>query len=259
MPVPSETASRGFTAAFHRGLMTGALPAGVTATDPAEAERRFAVYRNNVAHGLSRALAARFPVIERLVGAEFFAALARAYCAAHPPHSPQLFLWGDDFAAFLATFPPLRSLPYLPDVARLEWARGLAYHAADAAPAGPEALAAAAKAPGALHLRFHPSVQLLRARHAAVTIWAANQPGAQPQEIDAMRPEAALVLRDRADVVQVLPLTPAEAEVSAALLRGLPLLAAVALVTAPGFDPGTFLFTLLRHGALTGFATGETA
>lgn len=256
MPAPSEPA---FTHAFARGLRTGDLPAGITATAPEEAERRFAVYRNNVAHGLSRALAARFPVIERLLGEEYFAALARAYLAASPPHTPQLYLWGDDFAAFLAAFPPLRPLPYLPDVARLEWLRGLAWHAADAEPVGAAELAAAAQAPADLRLRFHPSVTLLRTRHAAVTIWAANQPGAPPQEIDAMQPEAALVLRDRNDVVQVLSLSPSEAEVAAGLIRGLPLMAAIALATTPGLDPGGFLFTLVRHGALTAFTTGESA
>ena len=59
-------------AEFAPALPSGVLPPGVTARDPAEAARRFAVYRNNVAHSLGRALATRFPVIERLLGAECF-------------------------------------------------------------------------------------------------------------------------------------------------------------------------------------------
>ena len=154
---------------FRAGLASRAVPAGMTARDPAEVVRRFAVYRNNVAHSLSRALAARFPVIERLVGADFFRPLAAAFIAAHPPASPMLFQWGADFPGFLAGFEPLRELPYLGDVAQLEWLRGEAYHAADARPADAAALARAAEAPAQTLAQLHPSVRLITSRFAAVT------------------------------------------------------------------------------------------
>lgn len=239
---------------FRAGLFDGHLPQGVTARDPAEAGQRFAVYRNNVAHGLSRALAQRFAVIERLVGAEFFAAMARVYLAAHPPASPRLFLWGGDFADFLAGFPPVRGLPYLPDVARLEWLRGEAYHAADAAPVPAEALARAAAAAGAVRLGLHPSLRLFRSRLAAVTIWQANQPGVTPPaSLDAGRPEAALILRDAADAVVVLPAGPGDMAMTEALAAGGTLMAAATAgaLAQPGHAPGELLLTLARHGAIT--------
>ena len=102
--------------------------------------RRFDIHRNNVARGIVETLRASFPVVERLVGEAFFAALARAYHAAAPPSSPLLFRYGAGFAAFIDGFPPARPVPYLGDVARLEWLRLQAYHAADAAPAGLDAL-----------------------------------------------------------------------------------------------------------------------
>lgn len=120
--------------AFRSALRDGTLPPGVTAAHPAEAARRFAVYRNNVAVSLGQALGRRFPVIQRRVGDEFFAALARAYLAADPPRSPVLMEWGAGFADFLAGFRPLAGWPFMADVARIEWARGLAFHAADAPP-----------------------------------------------------------------------------------------------------------------------------
>lgn len=248
-----------FARAFHTGLFSEALPAGVTATAPEEAARRFAVYRNNVGHSLAKALAARFPVIERLVGAEYFSALARAYLAQHPPKSPQLFLWGRDFPAFLAAFPPLAAMPYLAPVARLEWLRGEAYHAADAPPLTPEALPTLAADPARARLGLHPSLRLFEAPCAAVTIWAANQPGAEAREIDATPHEAALVLRDRADTVQVLAATAGDLVFIAALGQGAPLLAAAqaALAQAPGHDAGALLLTLMRHGALTTPNFGE--
>ena len=238
--------------AFRRGLFDGGLPPGVTATAADETEARFAVYRNNVTHSLSRALARRFPVVERLVGAEFFAATARLFLRDHPPRDPRLFLWGDAFPGFLQGFRPLRDLPYLPDVARLEWLRGQAYHAADAAPVPPEALARAATDPARFALRLHPSLHLLRSRFAVVTIWQANQPGAAPPErpLRADRAEDALIFRDPGDRIPVQTLEPGEAAFIAALLRGETLLAAALL--AEGADPGPILGRLVKTSTLIG-------
>lgn len=183
-----------FLAAFRRGLDAGGLPPGVTAPAPEEAARRFAVYRNNVVHGLTQALVRRFPVVERLVGPAFFAAMARVFVAAHPPRTPVLLRYGDAFPGFLAGFPPVAHLPYLADVARLELARGAAYHAADAAPLDPEALRTAGPR---TRLRLHPSLRLLRSDWPVVAIWAANQPGGSGSPSD-RGPQVALVARDPA-------------------------------------------------------------
>lgn len=242
-------------AGFRAGLASGVLPWGVTARDPAEAGRRFAVYRNNVAHSLGRALAARYPVIERLLGAEYFAALAREFVTAHPPASPMLFRWGEAFSGFLRDFPPLRDLPYLPEVARLEWLRGEAYHAADARPADAGALARAAEAPALALAQLHPSVRLLKSRFAAVTIWQANQPDAVPVEIDASQPEYAAILRDPQDQVQVLPLSVGDMTFLAALERGYTLLTAAeaAQTPEPQHEAGRVLLTLAHAGAFIAF------
>ena len=242
-------------AAFHAGLGGGALPPGVTARDPSEAAARFAVYRNNVAHSLSRALAARYPVIERLLGEEYFTALAAVYLRDHPPRSAVLIDFGAEFPDFLAAFPPLGALPYLRDVARIEAARGLAYHAADAAPVAPARLAQAGAEPGRARFGVHPSVQVLHAAYAARSIWAANQPGAPDgPAIDAARPEISLILRDAADRVLVLPLGSGDAAMLAALQRGASLLQAATEAAAlrdPEHDPGALIALLARAGAIT--------
>ena len=87
-------------AAYRQTLRDGRLPPGVTAVGPVEAARRFSVYRNNVAASLGQARARRFSGIERLVGPEFFGALAQAYLAADPPRTPVLAEWGAGFATF---------------------------------------------------------------------------------------------------------------------------------------------------------------
>ena len=232
-------------AGFRTALAQGAVPPGVTAQDPAEVSRRFAVYRNNVAHSLCAALGQRFPVIARLVGAEFFAALARDFLAAHPPQSPVLHEWGADFPAYLDSFAPLAAYPYMGDVARIEWARGLAFHAADAAPLAPARLSGAD--PATLRLALHPSVIVLHLATPAVSIWAQNQPGAPPQPIQPGA-QTALILRDRAFEVPVRVLSPGEAALIAVLARGETLLQAAA--HAPGLDPTALLLALMQAGAL---------
>lgn len=111
--------------AFHAALMDAARPVPEGLRDPAgrPAGKRFDVYRNNVAVSLTRALETGFPVLRKLVGAEFFSAMAGVYLRTHPPTSPLLQQYGQDMPGFLRGFPPAKSLPYLPDIARLELAR----------------------------------------------------------------------------------------------------------------------------------------
>lgn len=276
-----------FLTQFHAALRGGALPEGITACTvfPSkipetvteytllpvqtgqrvmpctveEVARRFDVYRNNVAHGLSRALAARFPVVERVVGAEFFAALASVFLKNGLPQSPLLLEWGKAFPAFLEGFPPLAGLPWLADVARLELARGVAYHAADAVPLPSDALMQAASDAGAARLVVHPSVTVMASRWAVVTAWAMNQPGASVVPLPADRPEAALTLRDRRDAVTVQEIGPGDLAFVAALQRGETLMQAAAegLAAEPGHEPAAILTGLARAGALVGLIMGE--
>lgn len=228
-------------ARFHDALWVQATPDGL---GPQEAlDRRFLVYRNNVQHGLSSALSQRFPVIERLVGTEFFKAMARVFAASHPPQSPVMIDWGGDFPAFLAAFEPVAKLPYLPDVARLELARGHAYHAADASVADPSALAAGD--PSDLRLILAPSVRAYRSDWPAVSIWALNQPGAQQTPLP-QGPQFALIARTRGYDVPVLALDAAQHAVLCRLIAGEPLGRAAA-----GTDPTAILTLLLQHGLIS--------
>jgi hypothetical protein len=176
-------------------------PSGVSAWNGSDPRKRFAVYRNNVIVTLSEALAATFPAVRRLVGDEFFAAMAGVFVREQPPTSPILAEYGARFGDFLASFPPAAELVYLADVARLEFAMLESYHAADAAPIAAEALAAIpADRLGGLTLGLHPSLRLLRSPYAVVTLVAANRATAEPEPIDAGSPEDALVIRRGLDV-----------------------------------------------------------
>lgn len=247
--MPPEGSHARLQGGFHAALWQADPPAGITAPAPQEAAQRFAVYRNNVQHGLTRALAARFPVVEQLVGAAFFTAMARVFIAASPPADPVLLRWGGAFPGFLEKFPPVAHLPWLADVARLELARGHAYHAADAAPMPPEALEGID--PERLRLRLHPSATVFTSRHPAVQIWQAHQPGAALGRLGA-GPDHALIARLPDFAVLVTPVDPGTHAVLAALIAGAPLGRA-----AQHADPTAALTLLLRHGLIIDRSAGD--
>ena len=211
--------------------------------------RRFAVYRNNVAVGLIGAIEARYPVARRLVGEEFFRAMARAFIAAEKPLTPVLIHYGAEFADFVAGFEPAREIAYLADVARLENAWVEAYHAAEAPFLTLDALAKIEpKDFGALRFSAHPAARLLRFSHPAASIWAAHQGGAEPRPPEHWRAEDALVARPEADVrVRVLPA--GGWEFANALFAGATLAEAAETSAGEGFDPGSHLVGLIEAGA----------
>ncbi|MEZ5935452.1 MAG: DNA-binding domain-containing protein [Alphaproteobacteria bacterium] len=177
------------------------VPASIAVRADKPAKKRFDVYRNNVAAGLTQALRATYPAIEKLVGEAFFAASARIYLERHPPRSPLLFRYGEAFGDFLDSFPPAAGTPYLGDVARLEWARLQAHHAADAEPLSIDALAAYLADGsergdiGTLRFALHPSLDLITSRWPIVSLWAASAGQGSSDDVDMKRAERALVIR----------------------------------------------------------------
>lgn len=228
-------------------------PDGLFAT--ADLDERFAVYRNNVVSGLSRALAAGFPAIEAIVGEEFFAAMAAIYVRVSPPVSPVLLDYGATLPDFLAEFEPAAELPYLADVARLELAYTRAFHAADAAALPADRLGSIAPDRiGALRVTLHPALQILRSPHPVVTIWAMNSDRAPLGPIEDWTAQDALVLRPHHDTT-VMSLAPGEAAFLLHLQAGATLVeaAGAALQDAESFDLAAALAALFARGAVIAF------
>ncbi|NJM83797.1 MAG: DUF2063 domain-containing protein, partial [Tabrizicola sp.] len=156
---------------------------------------RFAVYRNNVATSLVSAMETAFPTVRRLVGDEFFAAMALAFVRAHPPTSPLLMFYGAAFPGFLARFPPVARLGYLPDIARLDQAMRESYHAADSRPMSEAEFARLlASDVEAARLRLAPSLRIIRSDWPIHAIWRATMeggphPAARPEDVVILRPD----------------------------------------------------------------------
>lgn len=162
--------------AIARRLLGREAPkvAGSVIADGLEPEARLAIYRNTFIAVLTNALRLSYPAVERLVGDNFFDRTAAIFIDRTPPKSPYLNDYGSAFADFLADFPPAASLPYLADVARLEWAVSRSLNAADMEPLDMASLAMLAAAGDAsLSLDPHPAVALLRVDYPADAIWRA--------------------------------------------------------------------------------------
>lgn len=162
------------------GRSNGAAAAALLRPCAAPTPRqRLQIYRNNLFESLIAALRAVYPVIARLVGEGFFRHAASAHIRAHPSRSGNLHDFGAELPEFLRAFGPAANLPYLPDVAALEWAYHRAYHEAEV-PALELARLAEFAVADQTELRFHlqPSARLVASRYPVLKIWQANQPQA---------------------------------------------------------------------------------
>lgn len=184
-------------------------------------EHRLALYRGNQFAMWERALAAAYPVMQMLVGDEFFGGLSRAFGTAVPSGSADLNEFGAGFADFLAGFPHVAHYPYFPDIARLEWVLHRAHYANSALPVSstavielpPERMAIA-------RLRFHPACILFESEWSVVQVWRAHQEDDDvgfPERLD--EASHALILRPRWKA-SVLPLSPASHAALAHLAEG---------------------------------------
>jgi hypothetical protein len=224
--------------------------------DGAPARPGLEIYRRNVFSNLHGALASTYPAVRRLVGGAFFREAAERFARAHASASGDLHLFGAEFAAFLADYPFARELPWLADVARLEWACHESFHAAEAPAFDAAALAAVpAERHGEIRFRIHPAVRLVASAHPVLSIWEANQPERDGTPDVLAGTEQGIVRREDS-VVRVERLSPAEWRFVAALARGATLEAALD-AAQPDSDADflqPFLIRLSADGVLAGFA-----
>jgi hypothetical protein len=218
-------ALRDLQRAFAAHLSGEDQPALVAEILPAA--QRLRIHRHHVIDGLASALAATFPTVQAVVGADFFRGLARAFIGRSLPSQPVLTEYGAGFPAFIAGHDAIRGLPYLADVARLDWALNLAFHA----PAGGRLAAADLAALPAdrlpsLRLGLAPGTVLVASPYPLDRIWAASQPGAAADPIDLAVGAVRLLVLRRPDDAAFVALSAGEAAFVTGLGEGLSLEAA---------------------------------
>ena len=225
--------------------------------DRLPAAARFQVYRNNVFISLTQALADVYPVARRLVGEAFFDQLARRFIRTHPSRSGNLHEFGRELPAFCGALRETQALPYLADVAALEWAYHEVFHAADAAPLDVARLGQMPEAElDRLRFVLHPATRLVASRHPILAIWEANQgaPGAEPEVGLDAGPDHLLVARRNLDR-WIARLTAGELVLLAELAAARPLGAAceAAASAQPGIDLGATMGRFVADRTLTAF------
>jgi len=221
---------------------------------PDAALERLAVYRGNVVGACTKALAGAYPIVAKIVGESFFEGLAREYLRRFPSASGDLNEFGASLAQFVAAFAHTRDLPYLPDVARMEWLAHRAYYARDTAAPNLARLAAVTERHyGALRFALAPACALLASSWPLARIWEVHQDDFEGEfSVDfEAGPERILIYRPQFRVLvgtlsvgsyRFLERCGAGATVGTAL--------DAALIAEPGFDLGAGLAAWLGAGVI---------
>ena len=244
-----------FAAALRESGRTAGMQRWLAGTDDL-VDRRMAIYRANMVAAADKALGSAYPVVRQVVGNEFFHGLAREYQRGTPSASGDLTGYGASFDAFLAAFEHTQSMPWLPDLARLEWAVHQAYGAADASDWDPSSLGAIEPdQQAAIRFQWAPGTTLVASAHPIVRIWTIHQPGYDGEFSVAWDlADTALVARD-GFAVRVSECGAADASFIGASLAGATFgdAAAGALADHPDFDLSALLARAFAARLVCGF------
>jgi len=228
---------------------TATTPAGIR-DDGGSAAQRWSVHVNNVRSSLCAALANTFAVTRDLVGETFFHGMAAGFVRERLPTSGVLAAYGSEFPTFVGQNTQARGLPYLADVARLEWLR----HEAAESPSDP-GLDFAALSPlseehlARVRLTLHPTLRLMQSPHDIIAIWEWSLGASDERHALHLKPgpHRAGVSRPRSQVI-VWTIDEVEFDLLQGFGAGAPLGELVAAVS--GRDLGPTLVRLIDGGAL---------
>jgi len=244
-------------AAAMAGEGDGAVAAALPQRDGPRPSTRLDIYRNNIASALVRALEGLYPALVRLMGADFFARVARDYARAHPPDHGRLLEYGFDLPEFVAGYEAAGRYPWFADVGRLELAWHRAYIAAEATALRADELAGVPPERMAdLVFVPHPSCQRLASRYPVSNLWRIALEDEEPEgpvEVEGGA-EWLLVIRPGAEV-EVRTLKESGFTFLGSLAAGGSLGAAYesACAVDPGFDLQSHLAGMLAGETFAGF------
>ncbi len=212
--------------------------------------RGLKVYQAN-GHVLAQsALQAAYPVVAQLVGDEGFADLARALWHAQPATRGDVTCWGGGLADFLQNSAQLQDEPYLPDVARVEWALHQGAGAKDAEPDMSTLALLTTLEPEHVQLLLAPGCAVVRSAWPVASIVGAHlegNPSLQEAGAQLRRGEAQDTVVWRAGLQPRARLAqPGESDVLHGLMKGESL--GQALDAAPELDFGQWLPLAVQTG-----------
>ena len=217
-----------------------------------------AIYRNNMLITLTDTLAATFPVVRRLVDPRFFEYASQTFISGNLPSRPCLAEYGSDFPSFLALFPAAAEVPYLSDVASLEWAISRVMRA-DIEPAiSLDSIVNIETDPAEIRLRIGTGVRFLASEYPVHQIWLTNRSDIEPAEMHLSCTKEHLQIR-QTDSLELQCLPPAVWLFRALIADGGTLGAAAeaALELDPLFKLSVALASMFNEGIVVGLADLE--
>lgn len=205
------TALRDIQAAFMHDIYTGERTSAAFLDTAIGSSARLDIYYNNALFGLTDILASTYAVVQKIVGEEFFKTIARSYLKEHPQPSGNRHMFGAELSAFFKNFKAAAGLPYLADVATLEWAYFQAGIASDAVLMDFAALTEALSLDSDFVLPLHPSVHVCPQTFNALEIWQEHQKKKEDIEVVHLvsQPQPVLVWRAPDDTVLMRRISPA--------------------------------------------------
>jgi len=153
-------------ASFQRQFAAALMAEGQG--EPPFRAQAFAVYRNTSARGVVEALRASYPTVDMLLGEEAFTQIALEFRRDQPPKGPVLSDYGREFAGFLRCQPWTCELPYIADVAWLDWLWLESFLA-------PDAINTAQQPSSISKIGLHPAARFAWLATPAMTIWLAHR------------------------------------------------------------------------------------
>jgi hypothetical protein len=182
---------------------------------------RLDIYRHAFRARLADALRENFPVLHRVLGDDDFDGLAERFIAGNPSQHHSIRWFGNALPDWLAAREAQLPHPALVDLARMEWALGTAFDAADDMPLSAEQLLAVA--PSAWpELRLSPrdSLRVTALAWAVEPLWRAITDDADAEtEAPEAHPHTLLTWRHR-DQTQWRSAAPLEARLLLAAAAG---------------------------------------
>jgi len=158
---------------------------------------RLSVYAGGYVARTQQALAEAYEAVHHVLGERAFAELAQRYAARFSSHDYNLSFRGRHLSEFLTTDPLTVRLPFLPDLARLEWFISQAFHAFEQPPLDPASLSGFSLDGDRARVVFQPSVGVIASAWPIVDIWEARTRPREEVDIDLInRPQRVLVFRD---------------------------------------------------------------
>ncbi len=152
----------------------------VIGDDTLTAEQRFGIYSGSVHGILTQALGIMFPICKSLVGDDFFNNMCKIFIDKNPPNTSFFAEYGSQLPEFIGTFEHVKDLPYLQDVARLEWIRQVIWHEEESHSSDFSGLATLSEEDQSkVIFKLSKRMRLIKSDYRIDELWFAHQPDSE--------------------------------------------------------------------------------